>query len=47
MTPDIAIIGDRFMLPSMFEAAIRDKCGEALTIRSHELPWPDAPMQQG
>ena len=27
---DIAIIGDRFMLPSMFEAAIRRKCGDRL-----------------
>jgi len=24
----IAIIGDRFMLPSMFEEAIRASCGE-------------------
>ena len=47
MTPDIAIIGDRFMLPSMFEAAIRDKCGESLAIRSHEMPWPDVPMRHG
>jgi D-3-phosphoglycerate dehydrogenase len=47
MTPNIAIIGDRFMLPSMFEAAIRDKCGDGLSIRSHEMPWPDAPMQNG
>jgi D-3-phosphoglycerate dehydrogenase len=47
MTPNIAIIGDRFMLPSMFEAAIRDKCGDGLTIRSHEMPWPDVPMQHG
>jgi D-3-phosphoglycerate dehydrogenase len=47
MTPNIAIIGDRFMLPSMFEAAIRDKCGDGLTVRSHEMPWPDVPMQHG
>ena len=47
MTVDIAIIGDRFMLPSLFEAAIRDQCGDALTIRSHEMPWPDEPMQHG
>jgi D-3-phosphoglycerate dehydrogenase len=44
---DIAIIGDRFMLPSVFETAIRRKCGDALSIRSHEMPWPDAPMQHG
>jgi len=29
----IAIIGDRFMLPSMFEKAIRQKCGGDLDIR--------------
>jgi len=44
---DIAIIGDRFMLPSMFEAAIRRKCDGDLTIRAHEMPWPDVPMQHG
>jgi D-3-phosphoglycerate dehydrogenase len=43
----IAIIGDRFMLPSMFERAIRDKCGDRLEIRSYEMPWPDEPMQHG
>jgi D-3-phosphoglycerate dehydrogenase / 2-oxoglutarate reductase len=43
----IAIIGDRFMLPSMFERAIRDKCGDKLEIRSYEMPWPDEPMQHG
>ena len=45
--PVIAIIGDRFMLPSMFEKALRQKCGEDLEIRSLELPWPDEPMQHG
>jgi D-3-phosphoglycerate dehydrogenase len=43
----IAIIGDRFMMPSMFERAIRDKCGDDLEIRSYEMPWPDEPMQHG
>lgn len=44
---EIAVVGDRFMLPSMFEAAIRSKCGDDLTIRTHEMPWPDVPMQHG
>jgi D-3-phosphoglycerate dehydrogenase len=44
---EIAIIGDRFMLPSMFEAAIRKKCADELTIRCHEMPWPDVPMEFG
>ncbi len=43
----ISIIGDRFMLPSMFERAIREKCCEGLEIRSLETPWPDEPMQHG
>jgi D-3-phosphoglycerate dehydrogenase len=47
MTVSIAIIGDRFMLPSMFEAAIRRKCGNGLDIRSREMPWPDEPMEHG
>jgi D-galactose 1-dehydrogenase len=44
---DVAIIGDRFMLPSMFETAIRRKCGNAPTRRSYETPWPDVPMRHG
>jgi D-3-phosphoglycerate dehydrogenase len=44
---EIVIIGDRFMLPSMFEASIRSKCGDGLDIRSHEMPWPDLPMHHG
>ncbi|MGD1016207.1 MAG: 2-hydroxyacid dehydrogenase [Roseiarcus sp.] len=47
MKADIAIIGDRFMLPSEFETAIRRKCGSAPTIRSHQTPWPDFAMQHG
>ena len=45
--PIISIMGDRFMLPSMFEQAIREKCGETLDIRSYEMPWPDEPMEHG
>ena len=47
MTVSIAIIGDRFMLPSMFEKAIRAKCGDAPEIKSLEMPWPDEPMEHG
>ena len=43
----ISIIGDRFMLPSMFETAIRQKCGDGVEIRSLEMPWPDEPMEHG
>ena len=45
--PIISIMGDRFMLPSMFEKAIREKCGDAAEIRSYEMPWPDEPMEHG
>src|SRR3954470_4878703 len=47
MTQSVAIIGDRFMLPSLFEEALRDVCGDALNIRSLEQPWPDEPMEHG
>jgi D-3-phosphoglycerate dehydrogenase len=47
MTVSIAIIGDRFMLPSMFEKAIRAKCGDGPEIKSLEMPWPDEPMEHG
>lgn len=43
----ISIIGDRFMLPSVFEKAIREKCGDDLEIHCHEQPWPDEPMHHG
>lgn len=46
MTRSLAIIGDRFMLSSMFEAAIRERGGD-LTIRCLDLPWPDEPMEHG
>ncbi|MGA8584711.1 MAG: hypothetical protein WB715_12900, partial [Roseiarcus sp.] len=43
----IAIIGDRFMTPSTFEAAIRACCTGPLDIETMELPWPDEPMRHG
>jgi D-3-phosphoglycerate dehydrogenase len=47
MTTEIAVIGDRFMLASMFEAALREACGEAVACRTLDLPWPDVPMEHG
>jgi D-3-phosphoglycerate dehydrogenase / 2-oxoglutarate reductase len=47
MTHSVAIIGDRFMLPRLFEEALRQICGESLAIRSLEQPWPDEPMEHG
>jgi len=46
-TPKIAIIGDRFMSPSVFETAIHSRCRGPLDIRAAELPWPDRPMMHG
>lgn len=42
-----AIIGDNFMLPERFEAAIRDACDGRVNLRSMTLPWPDEPMEHG
>jgi len=43
----IAIIGDRFMTPSTFEAAIRARCDGPVDIATMQLPWPDEPMRHG
>jgi D-3-phosphoglycerate dehydrogenase / 2-oxoglutarate reductase len=44
----LAIIGDRFMLSSMFEMAIKEACGAFdLEISQHDLPWPDVAMEHG
>jgi D-3-phosphoglycerate dehydrogenase / 2-oxoglutarate reductase len=48
MTHKISIIGDRFMLSSMFEEALRERCKNlSLDIATHDLPWPDEPMEHG
>jgi D-3-phosphoglycerate dehydrogenase / 2-oxoglutarate reductase len=43
----IAIIGDRFMTPAIFEAAIRARCEGPIDIETMQLPWPDEPMRHG
>lgn len=47
MNRSIAIIGDRFMLPEVFEQKIRDVVPGELDIRTLEQPWPDEPMEHG
>lgn len=47
MTRRIAIVGDRFMLPSMFEAALRERVPNGIDVRILEQPWPDEPMEHG
>ena len=43
----IAIIGDRFMTPAAFEAAVRARCDGLVDIATMQLPWPDEPMRHG
>ncbi len=47
MPKSIAIVGDRFMLPSVFAGRIAAACGKGVHIRTLELPWPDEPMEHG
>lgn len=48
MPHKISVIGDRFMLSDMFEAALLKRCkGFELEIQKHDLPWPDEPMEHG
>ena len=36
------------MLSSMFEEALRERCKLFdLDIRTHDMPWPDEPMEHG
>jgi D-3-phosphoglycerate dehydrogenase / 2-oxoglutarate reductase len=44
---EIAIIGDRFMLPSVFQEKIEAACGPQHQIRTVETAWPDEPMEHG
>ena len=44
----IAVIGDNFMLPSMFEEALLTACGaDKIQCRNMTQPWPDQPMEHG
>lgn len=47
MPKAIAIVGDRFMLPSVFAERITAACGNGVEIRILEQPWPDEPMEHG
>ena len=47
MNRQIAIIGDHFMLPEVFEQKILDACGPGLIIRTKRDNWPDDPMEHG
>jgi D-3-phosphoglycerate dehydrogenase len=43
----IAIIGDHFMLPDVFDAKLAEACGEAIVTRIRKDGWPDVPMEHG
>jgi len=47
MTTKIAVIGDRFMLPSAFQTAIEARLSKAHTMTTLEQPWPDERMEHG
>lgn len=47
MPEDVAIIGDHFMLPEVFEAKLVDACGGAVAARTRKDAWPDVPMEHG
>lgn len=48
MIRKVSVIGDRFMLSSMFAEALRDRCKLFdISIAVHDLPWPDEPMEHG
>lgn len=43
----ISIIGDNFMLPTVFEEKIRQVCEAEMDIRTLTQDWPDVPMEHG
>lgn len=47
MSIEVAIIGDRFMRSDMFESALGEACGDQVSCRLLDLPWPDQPMEHG
>jgi D-3-phosphoglycerate dehydrogenase len=44
---EIAIVGDRFMLPETFAEAIGAACLGRVRLRLKTMPWPDEPMEHG
>ena len=47
MPRQVAIIGDYFMLPEVFEKKVREACGDAIAVRTRKDNWPDEPMAHG
>ena len=47
MMKEIAIIGDHFMLPEVFQSKLIEACGTSITTRIMKQNWPDEPMEHG
>ncbi|OYX42583.1 MAG: oxidoreductase [Rhodobacterales bacterium 32-67-9] len=47
MARRVAIIGDHFMLPEVFEEKLIAACGPAIETRIRKDNWPDEPMEHG
>ncbi len=43
----VAIIGDHFMLPEIFEQKLLEACEDRISIRTRKDDWPDTPMEHG
>lgn len=43
----LAIIGDYFMLPEVFEEKLRAACATQLEIKTRRDDWPNSPMEHG
>lgn len=44
---EIAVIGDYFMLPEVFEESLKAICPADIHVRTMTQPWPDEPMEHG
>ncbi|KMW56157.1 D-3-phosphoglycerate dehydrogenase [Candidatus Rhodobacter oscarellae] len=47
MPSEVAIIGDHFMLPEIFDEKLQDACGDRVVTRTRKDAWPDVPMEHG
>lgn len=47
MRKQIAIIGDHFMLPEVFDEKITELCADKVVIKTAKSNWPNEPMEHG
>lgn len=47
MPRSVAILGDYFMLPEVFEEKIEALCGDKVSITTRKDNWPNEPMEHG